>query len=216
MIDVKISGLVGESRAFPWHTVDAVAPHLVWTGLILFLLLWIGRAQLQSLLGNVQKLNIAGVEVQFRKAFEEASEERAEKISGSNLDRVSRRLANCRSLTQGARILWVDDHPSNNRIEASILGNAGAVVEFVTSTSDALAALRGGRYDLVLSDNDRGNDPKAGEKFLAGLSESRGAPLGILYTGAVTGTPPRGAFGVTDRPDELIHLVLDALSRVRD
>jgi hypothetical protein len=37
----------------------------------------------------------------------------------------------------------------------------------------------------------------------------------VFYVGHVEGPCPSSAFGVADRPTELVHLVLDSLARTR-
>ena len=47
-----------------------------------------------------------------------------------------------RQLFEGAEILWVDDHPSNNRNEARMLCSFGSLITFAATTDEALRALR--------------------------------------------------------------------------
>jgi len=73
----------------------------------------------------------------------------------------------------------------------------------------------GGRYDLVISDMARDDESAAGLKFVEQFcKDDKAAPL-IFYVGeygSEKGLPAR-AFGITNRPDELLHLTLDALER---
>jgi hypothetical protein len=46
------------------------------------------------------------------------------------------------------------------------------------------------------------------------VGEAGDVPL-LLYTTESLPSVPAGAFGSTDRPDELLHLVIDALERHR-
>ncbi|HSE82988.1 MAG TPA: hypothetical protein VLB01_00400 [Thermodesulfobacteriota bacterium] len=75
--------------------------------------------------------------------------------------------------------------------------------------------LKGGRYDVVISDMARGDNTTAGLEFLNELrKEDKTTPV-IFYVGVFNlekGIPPQ-AFGITNRPDELLHLTLDALER---
>jgi hypothetical protein len=70
-------------------------------------------------------------------------------------------------------------------------------------------------YDLIISDMKRGGDPKAGIAFLQKLvAENKRIPM-IFYLIAHTesrGTPPY-AFGITNNPSELVHLVMDIIER---
>jgi CheY-like chemotaxis protein len=130
-----------------------------------------------------------------------------------------------RKIIEGAEILWVDDRPSNNRNEARMLRSFGALITFACTTEEAMAALWQATeqmqpFHIVISDINRelpDGDPRAGlamiDRFRA---EKIALPL-ILYVGKLDTDAgvPNGAFGVTNRPDQLLQLVLDALARVR-
>jgi hypothetical protein len=85
----------------------------------------------------------------------------------------------------------------------------------VRSTTDALAALGGATYDLVLSEVARAGESDAGLRMLGRLGP--GSPPVVFYVGRVDDARgvPRGAFGIADHPETLLHLVLDALERSR-
>ena len=71
------------------------------------------------------------------------------------------------------------------------------------------------KYDLVLSDMKRDDNPAAGAELLEALSRRRyGTPI-VYYAGRLDRTrgAPAGAFGITNRPDELLHYVFDVLER---
>jgi CheY-like chemotaxis protein len=130
-----------------------------------------------------------------------------------------------RALFEGAEILWVDDRPSNNRNEARMLRSFGALITFAVTTEEALRALGIGvdqhqPFDIVISDISRelpAPEPTAGLTMLPRLREAGYHPPVIFYIGHPdpgTGVPA-GAFGVTNRPDQLLQLTIDALSRVR-
>ena len=88
-------------------------------------------------------------------------------------------------------------------------------MDFAKSTEDALEKLRNGRYDVVFSDMVRGNDGTAGLTFLEKLRERDKTTPVILYIGVINPDKgvPAGAFGITNRPDELLYLTMDALER---
>ena len=121
------------------------------------------------------------------------------------------------TLPRAPRVLWVDDHPSNNRYERTMLQALGMFVELSTSTEEALskvAARRG--YDVIISDMGRPPDEQAGYTLLAELRR-----VGVLtpYVIYATSRDPahfdeavrRGAEGCTNRPNELVELVTNAL-----
>jgi CheY-like chemotaxis protein len=115
----------------------------------------------------------------------------------------------------GARILWVDDRPENNAWERSLLRAFKADVDTVETTRSALMALQSKPFDLVISDIAREDDTRAGLRALPLIRAEVGTGLVVFYVGRVSGAPPPGAFGITNDPNELLHLVLDALERHR-
>ena len=113
-------------------------------------------------------------------------------------------------MLRGARILWVDDAPIQNRVERAVFRRLGASVENALSTEEALSALRRDEFDVIITDMARDSATSGLElrDALATLSET---PL-IGYIGSVDdrGAPP-GCFSFTDRPDQLVDAVINAL-----
>jgi CheY-like chemotaxis protein len=130
-----------------------------------------------------------------------------------------------RSVFEGAEILWVDDRPSNNRNEARMLRSFGALLTFAATTDEASRALQTAAeqhqpFDIILSDISRDlptSDPTAGLTMLPRLRNAGFHQPVIYYVGSPKPDAgvPVGAFGVTNRPDQLLQLTIDALSRVR-
>jgi CheY-like chemotaxis protein len=120
------------------------------------------------------------------------------------------------SVLNGARILWVDDNPGNNEWEVALLGAFGVQVSQLLDTEQAVTWLAENEAHLVLSDIARGSSPQAGIEGLSQIATASGGIPVIFYTGFIGERPvPRGAFGMADRPNELLHLVLDVFERVR-
>jgi CheY-like chemotaxis protein len=214
MLEIRV-GSAPSGPDFPWETINSLAPHLIWGGLIVFVLLWIGRQRLIGLLERVEKLNLGGVEIGFQRKLEKVAEQKDQNLSLADLGHASRRLANSSHLTKDSKILWVDDQPENNELEAALLREAGASVEMRRSTDEAMQALKDTVYDVILSDVARPEGEKAGLLFAEDLSRQRDRPPIILYVGRAEKPVPSCVFGLTDRPDELVHLVLDVLARKR-
>jgi CheY-like chemotaxis protein len=128
------------------------------------------------------------------------------------MERASRNL----SRLQRAKILWVDDSPENNFNEIKMLHQLRSDVATAKSTEEALALIAEKKdFDIVLSDLKRGDDPTAGLGMLDTLRRSHPTLPVIFYVGEfdpARGLPPF-AFGLTNRPDELLHLILDILAR---
>ena len=138
----------------------------------------------------------------------EASRERA-------LARAKRRLP----LLQGSRILWADDIPTNNINERRMFRALGIDSEAVTTNHEVLRRLQqdGPRYDVIISDIAReNNDEKATGIDLANARiESLDLPPLLFYIGRIEKEMgiPAGAFGLTNRPDELLNYVIDIIER---
>lgn len=140
-------------------------------------------------------------------------------ISDDQKMRVLERARRCRKVMNKKRVLWIDDNPSNNLIEIRMLQSFGIRIVQVTNSNAADAALEAtpgwDTFDLVLSDIERGEEEDAGIKFLGSYKSSGGLLPVIFYIHALEPKlgVPAGAFGITNRPDELLHLVIDALER---
>jgi CheY-like chemotaxis protein len=114
------------------------------------------------------------------------------------------------------RVLWIDDYPESNDAERKILESIGLHI-VLTGTSEAAARLlRDAPPDLVISDIWREGNPAEGIEFhRRWYDEGQAAVPFIFYLSYFRperGTPPL-AFGITDLPGELIHLVLDLVER---
>jgi len=181
------------------------------------------RPLCDELLPHLTTLKAGGVELSFVRESIDAAIELAEKspqwkvsVSLEDRERVLRRARKHLATFRNAQILWVDDHPENNLNERRMFRQLWIDVDTAKSTEEALGMLQHGNYDLVLSDISRGDDAIAGLKGLEQLRKKLTTPV-IFYVGVfdpARGVPPQ-AFGITNRPDELLHLTLDALERKR-
>jgi CheY-like chemotaxis protein len=120
------------------------------------------------------------------------------------------------NVLRGARVLWVDDHPENNAWERELLRSLGVAIVPVESTRSALASLKAEPFDVMISDIHRDNEPVDG---IEGAKQVRDAmptlPI-VFYIEHVTSTQiPEPASGLTNETNELLHLVLDRLERMR-
>lgn len=132
-------------------------------------------------------------------------------------DVLATRVARLGPIVQRASILWVDDDSAATLPERRILHELGFFVDPVGTTSAAVAALRKGvaghSYDLLISDIARPENDKAGLDMLKELKAAGLVVPVVFYVLRLReGTPP-GSFGITNRPDELMRLVLDVIER---
>jgi hypothetical protein len=70
---------------------------------------------------------------------------------------------------------------------------------------------------MILSDMERKGDHKAGVQLISAMRQQRLARPIVFYTSYVDESRgiPAHAFGITARPDYLIHYVIDILERER-
>ena len=68
-------------------------------------------------------------------------------------------------------VVWVDDHPENNRALRELIEQRGIRVRTALNTEGAMALLRIEIVDLVITDMGRGDDATAGLDLLRGMRE---------------------------------------------
>lgn len=123
---------------------------------------------------------------------------------------------------RAARVLWVDDRPSNNEGERDRLRMHGLVFDNVVSTREALLQLTQESYDLVITDLGRrtssDRSSAAGTDLLEHPALQRGGPPVVVYAGAgalarEAELLDRGAAVVCADPWALERAVLKLLGR---
>lgn len=129
---------------------------------------------------------------------------------------VLRRARAASDALKGSKILWIDDYPAGNALERQTLSALGVSVTSVETTASAVACLEHERFDLILSDIARPSAPTEGVDALSRLLRVAPAIRVVFYITRMSGagTPPL-AFGITNRPDDLLHLCMDVLERQR-
>ncbi len=116
----------------------------------------------------------------------------------------------------GARVLWVDDHPQDNRYERQALEALGIRIDLSTSTDSALEMVAEAPYQMIISDMGRPPDSRAGYTLLDALRRQRAHVPVVLYTGSaraadVAQARAHGAAAQTASPRELIAIVTKTL-----
>ena len=120
------------------------------------------------------------------------------------------------NVLRGARMLWVDDHPEHNAWERELFRSLGVVIVSVESTRSAVASLKAESFDVVISDIHRDREPVDGIDGAMRIREAMPTLPVLFYIQDLTSTPvPEPASGITNEPNELLHLVLDRLERAR-
>lgn len=128
-----------------------------------------------------------------------------------------RRAALVAPALEGARLLWIDDNPAGNTWERATFEALNVEVTTAGSTEEAVHRLSVDSFDVIISDISRDGDHAAGLTALPQLQEIAPDTPVLFYVGRADPArrAPEGALGLTDRPDELLHLVLDVLERRR-
>jgi CheY-like chemotaxis protein len=193
-------------------------PSVLWVVLVAVLIAAFYRPIRQELIPRMSGLKAFGVEATFIKdELDKAVEKSASQVSDSDRIQVLRRAHRLASVLQGAQILWVDDNPDNNIYVRRILYSLGIFVDLARTTEEGLSMLIQTNYDAVISDMGRDGIPDEGLRFLNEMVRHGLYRWTIFFTARydpARGVPPY-AFGITNRVDHLLHLVMDALERER-
>jgi CheY-like chemotaxis protein len=204
---------------------------LIWPTVLLFFLVRF-RGSLASFLSNLGEFSFKapGVEASAKRQQVEAAAAlgaavatRAPGEGGPGVGPQPRDIAaalpspGAQRRLQGARVLWVDDRPDNNRFERQALEALGIDIDLSTSTEDALEKIRRRSYDLIISDMGRPPDARAGYTLLDELRRSGNHTPYVIYAGSkapehIREARERGAIGSTNLPQELITIVTNALA----
>lgn len=118
--------------------------------------------------------------------------------------------------SRSRRILWVDDHHHENSFERDALHALGFSIVLAETSDEALTVAASGSFDIIISDMNRRGETKAGLGLLAKLRQ-RGIEAQYIIYSAVSVEQQaeawkRGALGVTNKPDELVLLTLEAVA----
>jgi CheY-like chemotaxis protein len=203
------------------------APAALWVLFALLVYLTL-RPVIKTQLGKLRSVDGLGVRLDFAEALLEAQTkadhsaaepEDAPAPSARERRSAVSRLEHAAEFMTGRTILWVDDHPEWNTPVATLFRRVGMTVETVKSTRDALDALRGTSFDLIITDMRRETEEPgttAGVTLLDALAKQRIATPVILFSGHTDvrrGLPP-GLFAYTSGGDNLVQYVIDVMERV--
>lgn len=203
----------------PWTEAIRVIPSILWCGIALFALLWLRKPIENSLLPRISKFKAFGVEAEFIKDVLDKQAAKSVPIgnekSRSSVVKRSERIAD---LAAGTNVLIVNDAPHEMNAVIAILERLGMTVTIAMDSDAAIANLKHSRFDVVISDMQRDGVPDEGIQFLQ-RSIDEGVARPTIFTVAAyrpeKGTPAY-AFGITNKIDEMIHLVFDIIERYRE
>jgi len=199
---------------------------LVWPAVLVFALVRFGSV-IREFIASMGEFSLkaAGLDVSAKRKQVEATAALQEAIARKPSDatasdaRAVVRIATPQMIhrAEKATVLWVDDRPRNNIYERQALEALGITFVLATSTEEALKELSRGSFNVIISDRGRPPDPRAGYTLLDKIrSEGNQTPF-IIYAGSrapehVVESRRHGAYGCTNRPDELFELVLLAIA----
>jgi CheY-like chemotaxis protein len=118
-------------------------------------------------------------------------------------------------------VLWVDDRPEEREAEADLLRTLGLHLVRALDVEEAFRRIDRqnssplGPFRAIVSDLSRGSRWRPGTETVSRLSRTAPDTPIIVYVPSLDRTigVPKGAVGITDSPDELLHLLLDAVGR---
>lgn len=191
-------------QASLWQLIAIVA-------LILF------RKPLTQRLQSLTTLKAGNLELGFAAAALEAAEPQGVETAERDRKGAAARAVAAQERCAGRTILWVDDNPEGNRSLAETYRRLlGVEFRFAEDTERALEFLRRRpAITMVITDMRRGDDEQAGLTLLRQMAAEQLQRPTVIYLSQVRpdlGIPP-GAFAVTNRPDELLHSIIDTCER---
>lgn len=211
---------------------------VLWVGVVISALFIVARVlltspgSLKTLVLGPTGLSMEFVEAKVAQAVDQSPQGSDSGVGFAAKRSVVDRLQRHADLLADARILWVDDHPENNAPILELFRRYGAVIDCPTSNPEALRLLRAARYDVIISDV--GRDSEGPDSELKGLELAetvyrQWSQQVVLFTArfnpaTVPGVSPearlelvrrvqRSVFGMTNRVDIAVHLILDVLER---
>jgi CheY-like chemotaxis protein len=141
------------------------------------------KAEVRSQLTSIVQQEIERERAVIERALRQELQELQEKVRGveaksseASLEVGRRELSHLKAarstggtVQAGFRILWVDDHPSNNKQVEAVLREAGASIVVATTSADALSLLSQDTFDVVISDMNRDSNRHEGVDFTAAV-----------------------------------------------
>lgn len=191
-----------------------VVPSILLYLAVLVLFLRYRKSLVEGILPKISNFKAFGIEASFvKEGIENAarSQNRTDVLVSPSL---MQRIAHFPK--RPIRVLWIDDNPETVMYEAGILQTLGMQVEFAKTSANGWEKLRAYPFQLMVSDIRRGDDATAGLQFLSGLQAQEKKINIVFYVSNLDRKLPIpvGAFGITDDPNELIHLMMDGADRI--
>lgn len=200
-----------------WIELIKISPGLI-AALFGVVLVIVNRKTLRRMLERMTKFKGLGIEAEFAaKELDNAIAHQGVDVSVNDRSGALKRLEMAAPLLRDARLLWVDDKPQTTKSERAMLEKVGARITTVKTSDEAERELAENEYLLVVTDLKREGSDTEGLAFVKRTVDSRTYRWTIAYVGTDQWGKPQPAylFGITNRPDHLIHYVCDVAERER-
>lgn len=129
---------------------------------------------------------------------------------------ILQRLSNVKERNLALKALWIDDNLPCTLSEQRLINALNVEIDSAQSSEMAEAMIKNTTYHFIVSDLVRNGNSNEGYDFIARLVEQNIQIPAILYITQYRpekGVPPY-IFGITNRPSELLHLVMDIIERI--
>ncbi len=201
-----------------------VLPSVLWVILTFIVFLLFYKPFVSCVLPYVSSLKIGNIEVVLGKFEASLSKviEIAEKNPQWNVHvpiedkkQVIRRIQRNRDVLRGSNLLIFDDRPETLENEINMLQQLEIKIETAISLDEVKQKLIARNFDILISDIARPLGQPNGIITLQILHEQTSRIPTVFYIANFDKESgiPVGAIGITNRPDELVHLILDILER---
>lgn len=198
-----------------WLQTLQVVPSLLWPLIALGVIL-LFRKQLQAKIPGLTSFKAASIEATFAIELQDLTPAGTSATDSDRRDVIGRAVR-AKGYCKGKQILWVDDNPGNNRALAQFFVKLLNIrIDYVLSTAEAIDTLRHlGGYDMVITDMVRGTNFNAGIDLIRTMKMENLSVPTVIYGSKDSATEgvPAGAFGLTNRPDLLLHYLIDISER---
>ncbi len=148
-------------------------------------------------------------------ALEESISRKMLPVTDAQKEALFRRMAYIKDIKHDIHALWFDDTPDCELSELRLILALGIQLDRAETPEQAEKLIEKTSYDFIISDIWQQDNPKGGIEFF-NYQVQKGIRIPtIFYITKYTeerGTPPY-AFGITNRPNDLLHLVMDVIER---
>ena len=136
-------------------------------------------------------------------------------VTDAQKEALFRRMAYIKDIKHDIHALWFDDTPDCELSELRLILALGIKLDRAETPERAEKLIDNTSYDFIISDIWQQDNPKGGIEFFNNQIEKGIRIPTIFYItkyDEARGTPPY-AFGITNRPNDLLHLVMDIIER---